>query len=98
VGALIFYTFVFFIGFFFAHGFTLLTKRDFLNRRWTGLVCVLMMAALHGYKILNTEPPNGHADEIMQALGYYVILPVSVIVVALLYLRWRDQDDRSNSH
>jgi len=97
VGALIFYTFVFFIGFFVAHGFTLLAKRDFLNRRWTGLACVLVMAAMHGYKILSTEPPNGHENETMQALGYYVILPVSVIVAVLLYLQWRDQND-SDSH
>jgi len=97
VGALIFYTFIFFIGFFFAHGFTLLTKRDFLNRRWTGLACVLMMAIMHGYKILSTKPPNGHEDEAMQALGYYVILPVSVIVAVLLYLWWRDQNNGDNS-
>lgn len=56
-----------------------------------------MMAIMHGYKILSTKPPNGHEDEAMQALGYYVILPVSVIVAVLLYLWWRDQNNGDNS-
>lgn len=98
MGALIFYTFIFFIGFFFAHGFTLLTKRNFLNRRWTGLACVLIMATMHTYKILTSMPPAGHEDGLMLALGYYVIFPVSVIIAVLLYLRWRDQNDGDNSY
>ena len=98
MGALIFYTFVFFAGFFFAHGFALLIRRDFLNRRWTGFACVLIMAAMHGYKILSTTPPNSHEDETIQALGYYVIFPVSVILAVLLYLRWRDQNDSNNRY
>lgn len=57
-----------------------------------------MMSIMHGYKILSTKPPNAHEDEAMQALGYYVILPVSVIVAVLLYLWWRDQNNGDNSY
>ncbi|MDT8363251.1 MAG: hypothetical protein RQ714_01190 [Nitrosomonas sp.] len=100
MGALIFYTFIFFVGYFLAHGFALLTRRDILGRRGTGLACVLIMAVMHGYKILSTAPPAGHEDTSAQVLSYYVIFPVSVITVVLLYLRWRDQndDDSDNNH
>lgn len=97
MGALVFYTFIYFIGHFFAHGLNLLTNREILNRRWIGLTGVLLMAAFHGYRILNSVPPFGHDESAIEALGYYVIFPVGVIVIALLYLSWKSKvDDRED--
>lgn len=93
VGALIFYTVIYFIGHYSAHGFNLLAKHELLNRRWTGLTGVVLVAAFHGYKIINSTPPSGHDESAMDALGFYVILPVGIITAALLYLNWRDKED-----
>lgn len=93
MGALVFYAFIYFIGHFFAHGLNLLTNREILNRRWIGLTSVLLMAAFHGYRIFNSVPPFGHDESAMEALGYYVIFPVGVIVTTLLYLNWKSKED-----
>lgn len=93
VGALIFYTVIYFIGHYSAHGFNSLAKRELLNRRWTGLTGVVLIAAIHGYKIISSTPPSGHDESAMDALGFYVILPVGIITAVLLYLNWRDKED-----
>jgi hypothetical protein len=98
VGALIFYTFIYFIGYFSAHGFNTLMNRRLFNRRWAGLTGVCMVAILHAYRILNSTPPSGHDGNIMyDALGYYVVFPVGVITAVLLYLNWKDKNDSSSS-
>lgn len=95
MGALVFYTFIFFIGYYFAHGFNWLTKREVLNRRWIGLTGVFLMAVLHGYKILSSPLPPDHDESAIGVLGYYVIFPVGAIVIVLLYLNWKDKEDQN---
>ena len=95
MGALIFYTAIYFIGFFAAHLFNQMAGRSVIrNRRLAGLVFVLMVAVVHASKIITTPPPY-HADSgAGSALGWYVILPVAVILIVVAFLTWQEgQDD-----
>ena len=95
MGALIFYIAIYFIGYYAAHllnqmaGYVLIR-----NRRIAGLVLVLTVSMVHGYKIISTPPPHDHGDEAGYALSLYVILPVAIIVIAVLFLAWQEGHDK----
>ncbi|HET7062025.1 MAG TPA: hypothetical protein VFI43_07590 [Nitrosospira sp.] len=87
MGALIFYTAIFFIGYFAAHFLNQITGRVlFQNRRIAGLALTLLVGTLHGYKIITSSLPHDHENKAVYALGLYVILPIVIIGVAMLYL------------
>jgi hypothetical protein len=95
MGALIFYTAIFFIGYYVAHMLNQIAGRTLIqNRRLAGLVLVLMVSLFHGYKIITTAPPHDHGDGVGYALGLYVLLPVTIIIIAVLYLTWQDRQER----
>ncbi|HNO20107.1 MAG TPA: hypothetical protein PKK02_05245 [Nitrosomonas sp.] len=93
MGALVFYTFVFFIGYFVVHGFNLLIGRKLLNRKITALVIVCLIALMHGYKILTSPLPAQQDADAFQALGYYVMFPILVIVTACVFFGLQDKED-----
>ncbi|CAE6486484.1 conserved membrane hypothetical protein [Nitrosomonas nitrosa] len=93
VGALLFYTVVFFLGYFAIHGLNVFARRILINRRIAGLGGVLVMAVFHGYKIINSPPPTGQAIDAIYALAYYVVFPVSVIVGVCIYMTWQEKRD-----
>lgn len=94
MGALIFYTAIYFIGFFAAYLLNQVTGRILIrNRRLAGLVLVLMVAVVHASKIISTPPPHHSEIGAGSALGWYVILPVMIIVIAVTYLTWQEERD-----
>lgn len=94
MGALIFYIAIYFLGYYAAHLLNLISGRVLIrNRRIAGLVAVFMVSMVHGYKIINTSPPQGHDEGMSQALGFYVILPVAIIAIAVLFLTWQERDE-----
>lgn len=98
MGALIFYIAIYFLGYYAAHLLNLLSGRALIrNRRIAGLVAVFMVSMVHGYKIISTSLPDGHDEEMSYALGFYVILPVVIIVIAVLFLTWQERDDHDGS-
>jgi surface polysaccharide O-acyltransferase-like enzyme len=98
MGALVVYVIVYFAGYYAAHLVNILTGRMLIrNRRAAGLASVWMTGLMHGYKIISTPAPAGHHEGSGQALALYVIMPVIVITVAVLYLLWQNrQDDTDN--
>lgn len=95
MGALVFYTIIYFVGYYAAHVLNLLTGRALIrNRRIAGLVTVCLVSILHAYKILGSTPPQGHDEEIGYALGFYVILPVAIIALAVIFLTWQEKNDK----
>lgn len=93
MGALIFYTAIYFLGYYAAHLLNLVSGRALIrNRRIAGLIAVFMVSTLHGYKIISSSPPDGHDEGMSHALGLYVILPVVIIVIAVLFLAWQERD------
>lgn len=93
MGALIFYTFVYFVGHFAALGLNAIINKKLLKHRWVGLAAVIIVAIMHSYKILSGTPPSGHEDDTMYALSYFVIFPVTVISAVLFYLSGKDKND-----
>ncbi|MEO8991653.1 MAG: hypothetical protein ABI284_00795 [Nitrosospira sp.] len=94
MGALIFYIAVYFIGYYSANLLNRMVGRVLIrNRRLAGLVLVLMVSLLHGYKIISTSPSHDHGEGAGYALGFYVILPVVIIAIGVLYLTWQENQD-----
>ncbi|MCC6916046.1 hypothetical protein [Nitrosomonas sp.] len=93
MGALLFYTFIYFVGHFAALGLNEVTKKKLLKHRRAGLGGVVAVAILHGYKIISSIPPSGHEDDTLYALSYFVIFPVAVISAAVFYLSSKDKND-----
>ena len=98
MGALIFYIAIYFIGYYAAHWLNRMAGHVLIrNRRIAGLVLVLTASLGHGYKIMSTPPPHDHDDGAGYALGLYVIMPVTIIVIAVLYLMWLGGNDEDIS-
>ncbi len=98
MGALIFYTAIYFLGYYAAHLLNLLSGRTLIrNRRIAGLGAVFLVSMLHGYKIISSSPPDGHDEGMAYALGLYVILPVAIIVIAVMFLTWQERGDHDRS-
>lgn len=94
MGALIFYIAIYFIGYYAAHLLNQTVGRILIrNRRIAGVVLVLIVSMGHGYKIISTPPPYDHDDGAGYALGLYVIMPVAIIVMGVLYLMWQERND-----
>lgn len=95
MGALIFYTVIYFLGFFAAYLLNQMAGRSVIrNRRLAGLVLVLTVAVVHASKIISTPPPHHSDIGAGSALGWYVILPVAIIVIVVAFLTWQEgQDD-----
>lgn len=94
MGALVFYIAIYFIGYYAAHLLNQTVGRVLIrNRRIAGLVLVLTVSIGHGYKIMSTPPPHDHDDGAGYVMGLYVIMPVTIIVITVLYLMWREGND-----
>lgn len=95
MGALIFYIAVYFIGYYAAHLLNQAVGHILIrNRRIAGLVFVLTVSMVHGYKIISALPPHDHDDGAGYALGVYVIMPVAIIVIAVLVFMWQEGHDK----
>jgi hypothetical protein len=99
MGALIFYTGIYFLGYYTAHLLDQATGRALIgNRRIAGLVLVLTVSVAHAYKIISTPPPHDRGDGANYALGLYVILPVTIIAIAVFFFNRQDgRDDNDQS-
>src|SRR5687768_16262546 len=97
MGALIFYTAIYFIGYYLGHLINGAAGRILIgNRRMAGLVLALMVGFIHGYKIISSPPPHDHGGESGYAPGLYVILPLAIITLAVLYFTWVDRQDKQD--
>jgi hypothetical protein len=99
VGALIFYTGIYFLGYYAAHLLNQAAGRALVsNRRIAGLVLVLTVSVAHAYKIISTPPPHDHGDGANYALGLYVILPVTIIAIAVFFFNRQEEQDRQDGN
>jgi len=92
MGALIFYTFIYFAGHFAAFGLNIITNKKLLNHRLVGLIGVIIVAIMHAYKIISS---TGHDEDMLYAVSYFVIFPVVTISAVLFYLSGKDKNDNN---
>lgn len=92
MGALIFYTFIYFAGHFAALGLNIITNKRLLNHRLVGLIGVIIVAIMHAYKIISS---TGHDEDMLYAVSYFVIFPVVTISAVLFYLSGKDKNDNN---
>jgi hypothetical protein len=52
-----------------------------------------MVGVVHASKIISTPPPHHSDIGAGYALGWYVILPVTVIVIVVAFLTWQEGQD-----
>ncbi|MXS84467.1 hypothetical protein ABO04_00705 [Nitrosomonas sp. HPC101] len=92
MGALFFYTFIYFVGHYSALGLNIITNKKLLNHRLVGLIGVILVAIMHAYKIISS---TGHDEDTLYAVSYFVIFPVVVISAVLVYLSGKDKNDNN---
>ena len=98
MGAIFFYIFIYFIGYYGSNVLNMLTVRPIVaNRFIAALVPVYGVALMHAYMIVTKPLPPGKDVTVEYALFEFVALPVVLITVGAIYFMWNNkgnQDDR----
>lgn len=97
MGAIFFYIFVYFVGYYGSNILNMLTVRPLVtNRYMAALMPVYGIAAMHAYMIVTRPLPAGADITIEYALLVFVTLPVVVVTLGATYFMWNNkpkQDD-----
>ena len=100
MGAIFFYIFVYFVGYYGSNILNMLTVRPLVtNRYMAALMPVYGIAAMHAYMIVTRPLPAGADITIEYALLVFVTLPVVVVTLGATYFMWNNkpkQDDHSD--
>lgn len=98
MGAIFFYIFIYFIGYYGSNVLNMLTVRPIITNRFiAALVPVYGVALMHAYMIVTKPLPPGKDVTVEYALFEFVALPVVLITVGAIYFMWNNkenQDDR----
>lgn len=99
MGAIFFYIFVYFVGYYGSNILNMLTVRPLVtNRYMAALMPVYGIAAMHAYMIVTRPLPAGADITVEYALLVFVTLPVVVVTMGATYFMWNNkpkQDDHS---
>ena len=89
MGAIFFYVFVYFIGYYGSSVFNLLTVRPLItNRFMAALIPVFAVAIAHAYMIVSKPPPSSLQVTVESAIFSYVVMPVIVVTLGAIYFMW----------
>ncbi len=101
MGAIFFYIFVYFIGYYGSNVLNMLTVRPLVtNRYMAALLPVYGIAFMHAYMIVTRPLPAGSDITIEYALLVFVTLPVVIVTLGAAYFMWSSKDkhdDRAGS-
>jgi len=98
MGAIFFYIFIYFVGYYASNILNMLTVRPFItNRYMAALLPVYGVALTHAYVIVSSPPPQGTDMTVEYALGVFIALPVVVVTMGAAYFMWnsKGKDDDS---
>ncbi len=97
MGAIFFYIFIYFIGYYASNILNMLTVRPFITNRYiAALLPVYGVALTHAYVIVSSPPPQGADMTIEYALLVFITLPVVIVTLGAVYFMWNSkgkQDD-----
>ncbi len=93
MGAIFFYIFVYFIGYYGSNILNMLTVRPLVtNRYMAALLPVYGVAFMHAYMIVSRPLPSGSDITIEYALLVFVTLPVVIVTLGAAYFMWSSKD------
>lgn len=102
MGAIFFYIFIYFIGYYASNVLNMLTVRPFITNRYiAALLPVYGVALTHAYVIVSSPPPQGADMTIEYALLVFITLPVVIVTLGAVYFMWNSkgkQDDDSDEN
>ncbi|MDR4513996.1 hypothetical protein [Nitrosomonas sp.] len=100
MGAIFFYIFVYFIGYYGSAIFNMFTVRPLItNRFMAALVPVVAVAIAHGYMIVTKPPPASQDITVESAMFTYVVMPVIIVSLGAVYFMWnsrRSEEEETN--
>ncbi len=89
MGAIFFYVFIYFIGYYGSSVFNLLTVRPLITNRFlAALVPVVAVAIVHAYMIVSKPPPSSLQVTVESAIFSYVVMPVIIVTLGAIYFMW----------
>lgn len=92
MGAIFFYIFVYFIGYYGSNILNMLTVRPFItNRYMAALLPVYGVALTHAYVLVNSPPPQGSDITVEYALLVFITMPVVVVTLGAAYFMWNSK-------
>jgi hypothetical protein len=98
MGAIFFYIFVYFIGYYGSNILNMLTVRPFItNRYMAALLPVYGVALTHAYVLVNSPPPQGSDVTVEYALLVFITMPVVVVTLGAAYFMWNSKG-KDNDH
>ena len=92
MGAIFFYIFIYFIGYYASNVLNMLTVRPLVtNRYMAALVPVYGFAFGHAYMVVTKPLPSGADISMEYALLVFITLPVVVVTVGAAYFMWNNK-------
>ncbi|MER2512739.1 MAG: hypothetical protein ABTQ25_10075 [Nitrosomonas ureae] len=102
MGAIFFYIFIYFIGYYASNVLNMLTVRPFItNRYMAALLPVYGVALTHAYVIVSSPPPQSADMTVEYALLMFITLPVVIVTLGAVYFMWNSkgkQDDNPDEN
>jgi hypothetical protein len=101
MGAIFFYIFVYFLGYYASNVLNMLTVRPLVtNRYMAALVPVYGIAFAHAYMVVTRPLPAGADITVEYALLVFITLPVVVVTMGAAYFMWnsKGKDDHPEDH
>lgn len=98
MGAIFFYIFIYFIGYYASNVLNMLTVRPLVtNRYMAALVPVYGFALGHAYMVVTKPLPAGADISIEYALLVFITLPVVVVTMGAAYFMWNSKGKEEHS-
>ena len=98
MGAIFFYIFIYFVGYYASNILNMLTVRPLVtNRYMAALAPVYAVALTHAYVIVNSPPPQGTDITVEYALLVFIALPVVVVTLGAAYFMWNSKGKHEDS-
>ncbi|SEG04550.1 hypothetical protein [Nitrosomonas ureae] len=98
MGAIFFYIFIYFIGYYASNVLNMLTVRPFItNRYMAALLPVYGVALTHAYVIVSSPPPQSADMTVEYALLMFITLPVVIVTLGAVYFMWNSKGKQDDS-
>ncbi len=92
MGAIFFYIFIYFLGYYGSNILNMFTVRPLVTNRFiAALIPVFCVAMLHGYMIVTKPPPASQDVTVESALFTYVLMPVIIVTLGAFYFMWNSR-------